>query len=117
MDRCVHPDVDNGPLSLALLRNKPARVRDRFRAAQASGHYFAAPPVVLYELWYGVQKSSHVTENTERLGIFLPATWISCLSTTRTLSRPDESAPTWRAPEPRSALRTRSSRARRFSAA
>jgi tRNA(fMet)-specific endonuclease VapC len=27
--------------------------------------------VVLNELWYGVQKSSHVTENTERLRIFL----------------------------------------------
>jgi tRNA(fMet)-specific endonuclease VapC len=56
---------------VALLRNKPATVRDRFRTAQASGDYLAVSSVVLYELWYGVQKSSHVTENTERLRIFL----------------------------------------------
>jgi tRNA(fMet)-specific endonuclease VapC len=56
---------------VALLRNKPATVRDRFRAAQASGDYLAVPSVVRYVLWYGVQKSSHVTENTERLRIFL----------------------------------------------
>lgn len=56
---------------VALLRNKPTTVRDRFRTAQASGDYLAVPSVVLYELWYGVQKSSHVTENTERLRIFL----------------------------------------------
>lgn len=56
---------------VALLRNKPATVRDRFRTAQASGDYLAVPSVVLYELWYGVQKSGHVAENTERLRIFL----------------------------------------------
>jgi tRNA(fMet)-specific endonuclease VapC len=56
---------------VALLRNKPAAVRDRFRTAQASGDYLAVSSVVPYELWYGVQKSSHVAENTERLRIFL----------------------------------------------
>ena len=56
---------------VALLRNKPVTVRDRFRAAQASGDYIAVSSVVLYELWYGVQKSTYVTENTERLRIFL----------------------------------------------
>ena len=56
---------------VALLRNKPVMARDRFRAAQASGDYIAVPSVVLYELWYGVQKSTYVTENTERLRIFL----------------------------------------------
>jgi tRNA(fMet)-specific endonuclease VapC len=52
---------------VALLRNKPVMVRDRFRAAQASGDYIAVSSVVLYELWYDVQKSAYVTENTERL--------------------------------------------------
>jgi tRNA(fMet)-specific endonuclease VapC len=56
---------------VALLRNKPATVRDRFRTARASGDYLAVSSPVLCELWYGVQKSSHVTENTERLRIFL----------------------------------------------
>jgi tRNA(fMet)-specific endonuclease VapC len=56
---------------VALLRNKPATVRDRFRTARASGDYLAVSSPVLCELWYSVQKSSHVTENTERLRIFL----------------------------------------------
>ncbi|MGH3282125.1 MAG: type II toxin-antitoxin system VapC family toxin [Trebonia sp.] len=59
---------------VALLRNKPTGVRERFRAAQAAGDYLAVPSVVLFELWYGVAKSSHVSENTERLRIFLSGT-------------------------------------------
>jgi tRNA(fMet)-specific endonuclease VapC len=56
---------------VALLRNKPARVRERYREAEASGGYLAVSSVVLFELWYGVAKSSQVLENTERLRIFL----------------------------------------------
>jgi tRNA(fMet)-specific endonuclease VapC len=56
---------------VALLRNKPAQVRDRYRQAQASGDYLALSSVVLIELWYGVAKSSQVPENTERLRILL----------------------------------------------
>jgi tRNA(fMet)-specific endonuclease VapC len=56
---------------VALLRNKPASVRERFRAAEAAGDYLAVPSVVLFELWYGVAKSSHAAENAERLRIFL----------------------------------------------
>jgi len=56
---------------VALLRNKPLAARDRFRAAEAAGDYLAVSSVVLYELWYGVEKSSHVPENTERLRVFL----------------------------------------------
>jgi tRNA(fMet)-specific endonuclease VapC len=56
---------------VALLRNKPARVRERYREAQASGDYLAVSSVVLFELWYGVAKSSQVLENTERLHVFL----------------------------------------------
>ena len=56
---------------VALLRNEPARVRERFRVAEAAGDRLALSSVVLFELWYGVAKSSHVQENTERLRVLL----------------------------------------------
>ena len=56
---------------VALLRNKPPAVRERFRAAEAAGDCLAVSSVVLFELWYGVEKSTHVPENTERLRVFL----------------------------------------------
>ncbi len=56
---------------VALLRNKPARVRVRYREAGASGDYLALSSVVLFELWYGVAKSAQVAENTERLRVLL----------------------------------------------
>jgi tRNA(fMet)-specific endonuclease VapC len=56
---------------VALLRNKPAKVRERYREAEASGDYLALSSVVLFELWYGVAKSSQVPKNTERLRILL----------------------------------------------
>lgn len=56
---------------VALLRNKPTAVRERYREAEASGEYLAVSSVVLFELWYGVEKSTQVRENTERLRIFL----------------------------------------------
>jgi tRNA(fMet)-specific endonuclease VapC len=57
--------------AVALLRNKPARVRERYRLAGATGDYLALSSVVMFELWYGVAKSSHVPENTERLRVLL----------------------------------------------
>jgi tRNA(fMet)-specific endonuclease VapC len=56
---------------VALLRNKPAVVRGRYRRAEEAEHYIAVSSVVLFELWYGVEKSARVRENTERLGVFL----------------------------------------------
>jgi tRNA(fMet)-specific endonuclease VapC len=56
---------------VALLRNKPARVRERYREAEAAGDYLALSSVVLFELWYGVAKSGHVQENSERLRVLL----------------------------------------------
>lgn len=56
---------------VALLRNKPARVRERYREAEASDDYLAVSSIVLFELWYGAAKSSQVPENTERLRILL----------------------------------------------
>lgn len=54
---------------VALLRNKPARVRERYREAAKSGDYLAVPSVVLFELWYGAEKSGRVQENAERLRV------------------------------------------------
>ena len=54
---------------VALLRDRPAKVRERYREAEKSGDYLALSSVVLFELWYGVAKSSQVPENTERLRI------------------------------------------------
>jgi len=56
---------------VALLPNKPTKVRERYRKAEASADYLALSSVVLFELWYGVAKSSHVPANTERLRILL----------------------------------------------
>jgi tRNA(fMet)-specific endonuclease VapC len=56
---------------VALLRNKPAGVRERYREAEKSGDYLAVSSIVLFELWYGVEKSGRVRENTERLRILL----------------------------------------------
>ena len=56
---------------VALLRNKPARVRERYREAEAAGDYLALSSVGMFELWYGVAKSSQVKENTERLRVLL----------------------------------------------
>lgn len=56
---------------VALLRSRPAGVRERYREAQKSGHYLAVSSVVLFELWYDVEKSGRIQENTERLRVLL----------------------------------------------
>jgi tRNA(fMet)-specific endonuclease VapC len=56
---------------VALLRNRPAGVRERYRKAEKSGDYPAVSSVVLFGLWYGVEKSGRVQENTERLRVLL----------------------------------------------
>lgn len=56
---------------IALLRDKPATVRKRYRETEAAGDYLALSSVVLFELWYGVAKSSQAHENTERLRVLL----------------------------------------------
>ena len=56
---------------VALLRNKPAGVRERYREAEASGDYLALSSVVLFELWYSVARSSRAQGNTERLRVLL----------------------------------------------
>jgi tRNA(fMet)-specific endonuclease VapC len=56
---------------IALLRNKPARVRERLRRAVSEDASIIVSSVVLFELWYGVARSGRREENTERLRAFL----------------------------------------------
>jgi tRNA(fMet)-specific endonuclease VapC len=74
--------------AVALLRNKPARVRERYREAEKAGNYLVLPSVVLFELWYGVAKSGRVQENTERLRILLTGELDLLDSTMKTPRRP-----------------------------
>ena len=56
---------------IALLRNKPAIVRERLRGVVSDGGRIIVSSVVLFELWYGVMYSGRRQENTERLRVFL----------------------------------------------
>ncbi len=56
---------------IALLRNRPARVRERLRRVVSDGATITVSSVVLFELWYGVARSGRREENAERLRVFL----------------------------------------------
>jgi tRNA(fMet)-specific endonuclease VapC len=56
---------------IALLRNKPTRVRDRLRRAVAEDASIVVSSIVLFELRYGVARSGRREENAERLRVFL----------------------------------------------
>jgi tRNA(fMet)-specific endonuclease VapC len=56
---------------VALLKNRPARVRQRLRQVVSEDALIAVSSVVLFELWYGVARSGRPQENTERLRAFL----------------------------------------------
>jgi tRNA(fMet)-specific endonuclease VapC len=56
---------------IALLRNKPARVRERLQRVVSEDTLIVVSSVVLFELWYGVARSGRRQENTERLRAFL----------------------------------------------
>jgi tRNA(fMet)-specific endonuclease VapC len=56
---------------VALLKNKPARVRERLRRAVSEPALITVSSVVLFELWYGVARSGRRQENSDRLRIFL----------------------------------------------
>jgi tRNA(fMet)-specific endonuclease VapC len=56
---------------IALLKNEPPRVRARLRRAVSENALVTISSVVLFELWYGVARSEHRQENTERLRAFL----------------------------------------------
>jgi tRNA(fMet)-specific endonuclease VapC len=56
---------------IALLKNEPPIFRKRLRRTVSKGGEIAVSSIVLYELWYGVARSSHRRENAERLRVFL----------------------------------------------
>ena len=57
--------------AIAVLRNRPAAVRERLRRAAAGGASIAISAVALFELWYGVARSERRHQNAERLRVFL----------------------------------------------
>jgi tRNA(fMet)-specific endonuclease VapC len=56
---------------IALLRNKPTIVRERFRGVVSERGLIVVSSVVLFELRYGIARSERREENTERLRVFL----------------------------------------------
>lgn len=58
-------------VAIAVLRDKPRAVRRRYRESVRDGVDVWMSTISLFELWYGVARSSHVQLNTERLRTFL----------------------------------------------
>jgi len=56
---------------IALINGTSPNVRERFRRANDEGSTIAVSSVVVYELWYGVDKSARREFNTARLDTFL----------------------------------------------
>ena len=57
---------------IAVLKQKPAQLLERFASALSSGE-IALSTIVLFELHYGVANSAQREENADRLAIFLQA--------------------------------------------
>lgn len=56
---------------IALINGKPASVRTRFEKGLSAGSLVFVSSVVLFELWYGIAKSTHAENNAQRLTGFL----------------------------------------------
>ena len=56
---------------IALLNNRPATVRARLRRLPPADWPVSVSAIVLYELWYGVARSSRQQENAQRVRSFL----------------------------------------------
>jgi tRNA(fMet)-specific endonuclease VapC len=56
---------------IAVLKHEPIAVRTRLRRALARGGTIGISAIVLFELWYGVARSTRQRENTDRLHAFL----------------------------------------------
>ena len=56
---------------IALINGKPPSVRAKFQKAADAGAQVFVSSVALFELWYGVAKSSRREFNKKRLEIFL----------------------------------------------
>lgn len=57
--------------AISILNNRPTIVRQRYSEAQTAGNSIGLSSIVLFELRYGISKSTRVKENIERLRIFL----------------------------------------------
>jgi tRNA(fMet)-specific endonuclease VapC len=57
--------------AVSLIRDRPVSARGRFRDVLASGGDVGIGSVAVFELWYGVHRSSRIRENTDRLRAFL----------------------------------------------
>ena len=56
---------------IALINGSPSSVRGRFSKAIHNGAEIYTSSIVLFELWYGVEKSSRPQANAERIAMFL----------------------------------------------
>lgn len=56
---------------IALINGRPQSVRDRFASAVTAGETVFTSAVVIFELWYGVAKSTRSEANETRLSAFL----------------------------------------------
>jgi tRNA(fMet)-specific endonuclease VapC len=56
---------------IALINDRPASVRTRFKKAVERGAQASVSTIVVFELWYGVAKSERQEANTIRLETFL----------------------------------------------
>jgi tRNA(fMet)-specific endonuclease VapC len=56
---------------IAVINGRPPAVRQRLRDVLESGERVVIPSVAVFELWYGVAKSTRIDANTERLALFL----------------------------------------------
>ncbi len=54
-----------------VLNGRRPMVRERWRRAVSAGASITLSSVVLFELWHGVARARHRTENAERLRVFL----------------------------------------------
>jgi tRNA(fMet)-specific endonuclease VapC len=56
---------------IALINGKPPSVRAKFQKASEAGAQVFVSSIALFELWYGVAKSSRREFNEKRLEVFL----------------------------------------------
>lgn len=56
---------------VSIIRNKPPAVRDQLRKAIEAGDRISVSSVAIFELWYGVARSKHQRDNSERVRLFL----------------------------------------------
>jgi tRNA(fMet)-specific endonuclease VapC len=56
---------------ITLINGEPTAVRTRFQKATAAGAHILVSSIALFELWYGVAKSTRQDFNRKRLETFL----------------------------------------------